>query len=194
MKNIGLIVGCVMGLTIIAVASEPADQGARTPPPMRQGRGEPREGGEMMMLMRPMVVKQLDLSADQQKQISAAIGSASNEMSKLRSSMQAMAKKQATLMGAEPIDEHAVLQLADEIGKVRSDIAKLQITQMLAARKILTAEQRLKMREMMKQFMNNHDGKRPGNKMMKGEAKPVGAPSGPVPPPPHENAPQPPTE
>lgn len=177
MKNIGLMIGCIMGVASMALADEPAAQGGdRQPPPMRQGKGGMMERGEMMMLMRPAVVKQLELTSEQQAQIAAVVGSASNEMSSLRTKIQTLAKKQAELMGAENIDENAVLQLADEIGKVRSDTAKIQIKQMLAARKILTVEQRLKMREMMKHFMERNEGERPGAKMMRGANKPAGAP------------------
>ncbi|MEI6167523.1 MAG: Spy/CpxP family protein refolding chaperone [bacterium] len=180
MNRFGLIMGSLMGMTMMAMANEPAEQAARPAQPMRQGRGEMREGGDMMMLMRPAVVKELQLTAEQQAQIAAVVGSASNEMTALREQMQTLAKKQAGLMGAEPVDEAAILQLADEIGKVRSDTAKIQIKQMLAARKILTADQRLKMREMMKKFMAKHEGQHPGGRMNKGDGKPDGA----VPPPP----------
>ncbi len=188
MKKIGLIVGCLVGVTMMASANEPAEQAGRQDLAKRPGRGEMMGGGEMMMLMRPAMVKQLELTSEQQSQMAAVVNSASNEMSSLRSSMQTLAKKQAELMGAETIDENAVLQLADEIGKVRSDMAKMQIKQMLAARKILTAEQRLKMRELVKHSMGKQDGKRFEGKM-KGENKPeaskeVPAPTAVVPPPP----------
>jgi Spy/CpxP family protein refolding chaperone len=177
MKNLGIVMGCVLGMTMIATANEPAEPGARPNPPARQARGEMRDGGDMMMLMRPMVIKQLELTSAQQSQIADVVNAATNEMSSLRTKMQTLAKKQAELMGAEPIDENAVLQLADEIGKVRSDTAKVQIKQMLAARKILTAEQRLKMREMMKNYLEKSEGRRPGGKMNKGENKPGEGPA-----------------
>ena len=176
MKYLGIVLSCVLGLTMGVMANEPAEQGARPHPSMRPGKGEMREGGEMMMLMRPKMVQELKLSSEQQTQIAAVVGSASNEMTALRAQMQSLAQKQAGLMGAEPIDEAAVLRLADEIGKVRSDTAKVQIKQMLAARKILTAEQRLKMREMMKQYMGKREGQRPGSRMMKAEKNPADAP------------------
>lgn len=175
MNRFGLIMGSVMGMTMVVMANEPTEQAVRPASLMRQGRGDMREGGDMMMLMRPAVVKELQLTAEQQAQIAAVVGSASNEMTALREQMQTLAKKQAGLMGAEPVDEPAILQLADEIGKVRSDTAKVQIKQMLAARKILTKEQRLKMREMMKKFMEKHEGQRPNARMNKGEGKPDGA-------------------
>jgi Spy/CpxP family protein refolding chaperone len=78
------------------------------------------------------------------------------------------------------VDETAVLALADDIGKVRSEMAKVQVKQMLAVRKILTPEQRLKMREKMKNNMGKHEGKRPGPRLNKGEKRPGGE----APPPP----------
>ena len=185
MNCLGMLLGCVMGMSIVAVANEPVDQGARPSPPMRPGRGEMMEGGgEMMMILRPMVAKQLDLSSEQQSKIAAIVGSASNELSSLRANMQSLAQKQAELIGAETVDEAAVLKLADEIGKVRSELAKVQLKQMLAARKILTAEQRIKMRDLMKDFMEKREGKRPGARIPKGN----NAPDGSLPPAPNVNA------
>jgi Spy/CpxP family protein refolding chaperone len=138
-----------------------------------------REGGDMMVL-RPAVAKALQLTAEQQAQMTSVAVASSNEMSGLREQMQKLARKQAALMGAEPVDETAVLALADDIGKVRSEMAKVQVKQMLAVRKILTPEQRLKMREKMKNNMGKHEGKRPGPRLNKGEKRPGGE----APPPP----------
>lgn len=159
MKNFGLIVGCFVGMTIVATANEPAEKGPRPPSPIHHGRSE-KVGGEM--LLRPAMIRQLALSNDQQIQIAATVGAASNEMSALRSKVQALAKKQAELMGAEPVDEAAILKLSDEIDAARSGMSRIQVKQLLATRKILTAEQRLKMREMMKRFFEKHEGRAPG--------------------------------
>jgi len=190
MKRMAILLGWAMSVATMAFANEPAEQGVRPAQPVRMGRGERMEGGGEMLL-RPMVIKQLALSSEQQSQIAAIVGAASNETSTLRSKMQSLAQKQAELMGPETVDEAAVLQLADEIGKVRSDLAKIQIKQMLAARKILTSDQRLKMREMMKNFMAKNESRRPGGgKIQKGENKHAGAPppnaapDTPAPPPP----------
>lgn len=197
MNKIRMIMGCVLGMTMGVIAKEPAEQGERPPPPMRQERGGVMEGGEMMLLMRPMVVKQLELSAAQQSQIAAVVGSATNEAVSLRAKMQELAKKQAELMGGESIDEAAILKLADEIGEIRSEMAKIQIKQMLAARKILTTEQRLKMREMMKHHMEKRGGKGADHNLMRSGRRPAGgapgedAPDAPVPPPHKEAAPPP---
>ncbi len=185
MKKIGLMMSCLVGVSMIAMASEPVEKGPRTSPPMRQGKGDMRDGGGMMMLMRPMVVKQLELTRDQQAQIAAVVSSGSNEMTSLRAMMQPIAKKQAELMGADVLDENAILQLADEIGKIRSDMAKLQIKEMLAAHKILTVDQRLKLRDMMKNFMAKREGKRPTGKQAKGDGKQGSGESPSAPPPPH---------
>lgn len=169
MKNWGLILSCLIGVSLVASANEPAEKGPLPTPPLRHGRGEMLEGGEM--LLRPAVVKQLALSNEQQLQIAAVVGSASNEMSALRAKVQSLARKQAELMGAEPIDEAAILKLSDEIDATRSGMSRTQVKQLLAARKILTADQRLKMREMMKRFLEKQDGKGAGPNKPRGENK-----------------------
>lgn len=179
MKRVELILGCVMGLTMVVMASEPATEGERPGLARLPGGSEMREGGDMMVL-RPAVAKALQLTAEQQAQMTSVAVASSNEMSGLREQMQKLARKQAALMGAEPVDETAVLALADDIGKVRSEMAKVQVKQMLAVRKILTPEQRLKMREKMKNNMGKHEGKRPGPRLNKGEKRPGGE----APPPP----------
>lgn len=179
MKRVELILGCVMGLTMVVMASEPAMEGERPGLARLPGGSEMREGGDMMVL-RPAVAKALQLTAEQQAQMTSVAVASSNEMSGLREQMQKLARKQAALMGAEPVDETAVLALADDIGKVRSEMAKVQVKQMLAVRKILTPEQRLKMREKMKNNMGKHEGKRPGPRLNKGEKRPGGE----APPPP----------
>lgn len=170
MKRVELMMACVMGLTMTVMANEPEAKMERPAGAMLRGGGEMREGGDMLLL-RPAVIKELQLTAEQQAQLATIAGSSSNEMSGLRVQMHALARKQASLMGAEPVDENAVLQLADDIGKVRSEMAKIQLKEMLAARKILTPEQRLKMRERMKNFMGKHEGQRPAGRMIKGERK-----------------------
>lgn len=160
MKRMGWIAGCLVGMALGAMADEQA------PPPkaaMLHGRaGGLEKGGDLMMLMRPAVIKQLDLSAEQQAQIAAVSAASSNEISALRTKMLALAGQQAKLMGAESVDEAAVLKLAGEIGDVRKSMSIVQIKQMLAAHKIMTPEQRQKLRGMMKKMMDRPEGDRPG--------------------------------
>lgn len=56
------------------MAERACGAGARPHPSMRPGKGEMREGGEMMMLMRPKMVQELKLSSEQQTQIAAVVG------------------------------------------------------------------------------------------------------------------------
>lgn len=167
-----------------AMATEPVKD-PRPQPPMAHGRGGGMEGGgDLMMLMRPMVIKQLNLSPEQQAQIAAAICSASNGMSSLRSKMQSLAKQQAKLMGAEEVDEVAVLKLAGEIGDARTDMSLMQVKQMLSARKILTLEQRQQLREMMRKLMDQREGAGPvpgGKRERKAEAGDAARPAQPPP-------------
>lgn len=161
MNRMGWIAGCLVGIALGAMADEQAP-----PPPkaaMLHGRaGGLEKGGDLMMLMRPAVIKQLDLSAEQQARIAEVSAVSSNEIGLLRTKMLALAAQQVKLMGAESVDEAAVLKLAGEIGDVRKSMSIVQIKQMLAAHKLMTPEQRQKMRGMMKKLMDRHEGDQPG--------------------------------
>lgn len=180
MKHMGWIAGCLAGMVMGAMAEGPPQE-MRPHPPMAQGKAGIMDGsGELMMLTRPIVAKQLNLSPEQQAQIAAAISTSSNAMSALRTKIQMLAKEQAKLMGASEVDEAAIVKLAGEIGDARTEIAVLQVRHMLAARKILTVEQRQQLREMMRKFMDRREGPGPGGKRERkageGHARPIPPP------------------
>jgi len=95
----------------------------------------------------PKAAQNLGLTPQQIKDIRAALSSPSGDMTELTGKMQKAAEQQIGLMSQDAPDEAAVMKLVDEIGKVRSDIAKLRMKQMLAVLKTLTPEQRAKLRE-----------------------------------------------
>ena len=83
----------------------------------------------------------------------SVISGSTNEMRTLSSKMQEAAKNQAELMGQDSPNEEAVMKGVDEIAKIRAEIGRIRMKQMLAIQKILTPEQRAKMREKMKEQM-----------------------------------------
>lgn len=157
--------GCVVGMATIALSQAPAGG----PPPMKpQGRwGMGAMEGEDMPIMR--LIKQLDLSKDQKEQMRVIVSGSTNTMRDLHAKMQALAQTQAELFSQDTPDEAAVLKAADEISQVRSAIGKMQIKQMLAIQKILTPEQRVKVRETMKNHLEKRENMVRDHKRMRGE-------------------------
>lgn len=120
-------------------------------------------GGEFEVPMMK-INRELGLSKDQNAQMRAIFAGSTNEMKVLHAKMIAAAKKQAELMSQDSPNEEAVMKGADEIAAVRAEIGKIRIRQMLAAQKILTPEQRAKMREIMKSHMDERGVKGEGFK------------------------------
>jgi Spy/CpxP family protein refolding chaperone len=170
-----------MVMTMLATANEPAASGApvapaasevkaKRPEAIRENRGGMMGAGmgmagDMSMLTSPMATKMLEITETQKVQIAAIVASTSNEISALRIKRQELTKKMVELWGADTLDEEAILKMSDQVEGTRSEMAKVQIKQMLAARKILTPEQRQKMREMMTRRMDRRGENRPESKM-----------------------------
>lgn len=156
MKRLMMAAICAMTVAAVAVAEEkpaggPPERGDRHPGVM--GRGPMQDGGGMM---NPMQFRELGLSKEQMQQMKAILTGSTNEMVALHARMKEVGKKQADLMGQDLPDEEAVLKAADELAQINAEMARIRMKQMLAAQKILTPEQRQKMRAKMKERMEKH--------------------------------------
>jgi len=158
MKRIMLMTGCMIGLVALVMAQEkPAgERPGRMDRYAGAGRGE--EGDFPILQMR----KDLQLSKEQMQKMQGIFLGSTNEMNALHSKMQATAKAQAELMSQDIPNEESVFKGADEIAKIRAEIGRIRIKQVLAACKILTPEQRVKMREKMNEKIeyNRKEGSR----------------------------------
>lgn len=157
MKVYGLVAGCALFVAGLCGAAEQPAAGA---PPERPAFRMPAGGGilegEMPMMPEKLMVRELGLTQEQQKQVREVLSANAGDMQALRSKMEAAAKVQAELISQDAPDEAAVLKGVDDISKLRAEIAKLRIRQVLALHKVLTPEQRAKMREKMKERMDRH--------------------------------------
>ena len=110
--------------------------------------------------------KELNLTADQ----NAALEKIRFESAEKRIDLDAKIKKLELHLRAETKkdepDADKVMNLIDEIGKAKTEIAKINTGNMLAARKILTPDQREKARDMAEKWveMKKQEGK-PGGGM-----------------------------
>lgn len=131
-----------MALAGVAGAQEVKEKPARAARSEQKGAISERPMMDMM--------KDIGITADQKGQIKALNQASAGEMKLLSAKMQELAVQQARLVNQETPDEAAILKGTEDIGQVRTEIAKVKIRQMLALQKILTPEQRVKMREKMK--------------------------------------------
>lgn len=152
MKRIVLAAGMALGLVSVAVARENAPDDPQRPLPQRM-MGEGMMEGRMAMqfLLRD---KDLGLTSEQQQQIMAIRSSSTNEMRQLETRMRDVVRAQAELMSQDLPNEDAVLKGAEELSKLHATLNRLRLKQVLEVRKILTPEQRVKMREKMKARMD----------------------------------------
>lgn len=175
--------GCAMAVTAVAEDAAPAAAGAPKAPDggykgmHERGRGMMMEGRDFGegMIMRALapdspIAKELGLTKEQIEALKGVMRSASEELKGLHEKMQAAARKQAEMMSANTPDEAAVLKGVEEIGALRTQIAKVTTRQILAAQKILTVEQRAELRGMIKARMGEMR-ERMQEKMGQGEGK-----------------------
>lgn len=112
--------------------------------------------GELPMLSAMGMTKDLGLSKEQQQQIKAVLTSKTNEMATLRLRMDEAARKQVELISADKPDEAAIFQRLSEISDLSLQIAKIRVSQVLEVQRVMTPDQRTKVRAKMKERMEKH--------------------------------------
>ncbi len=159
-KALGLAAGIVLVAAAFAMAQETVDAGKA---PGGRGAGGARFAGRSFaaggdiegLLMRslfqdPRTAEALGLTPEQGKEIKATLSTSDGESTELRRKMEQAASRQIELLSQDTPDEAAIFKVVDEIGAMRSDIAKLRMKQLLAVLKKLTPEQRARLRELTK--------------------------------------------
>lgn len=122
----------------------------------RGGGGESMQRGDMMIhaLRNPEVAEKIGLSEEQCEKISRKIEKLEDKNLNLKYKMEKTSLKQARLMTAKELDEKALMDAVEELGKYRTQIAKQRITMMIFMRNTLTPEQTKNMRSVMRERMN----------------------------------------
>lgn len=156
MKAAKWMVVILSGLTVCALAQEKgpkegrADEGRRKMqrPPMNQ------EG----LIMRALApdskwAKELGITDEQRAAMKNLLSASKEETGANSEKIQKLALEQAELLSQDAPDEAAVMKVVDQLGVLRNEMARHRIRLMLAAQKILTPEQRAKLREQMKARM-----------------------------------------
>ena len=119
--------------------------------------GAGRMDGEFPVTPALIMSKELGLSKEQQQQVRNILESRKSEITKLHASVGAIARRQVELMGQDSPDEAAILKGVDDVAGIRAELAKSRVKQVLEMLKVLTPEQRAKVRELMKGRMEKRD-------------------------------------
>lgn len=167
------LMAMVMSAGVVAMAETPVAAPAPAAPPAPKA-DAPAGGQEMMrermrrmmmggdsegVLLRMLsndsrLVQELGLSDAQVKEIKDALSSGEQELKELRTKLDQASMRQVELLKADTLDEDALMKAVTETGELRTQIAKYTIKQVIAAHKILTPDQRAKLRETMQKRMD----------------------------------------
>lgn len=159
----------VLGIVSLAAGAALAQQGPN-PGPMGGGMGGGGMGGgdrmrerwamqspEDMLFERLTsdggAAQQIGLTTNQVESLRKVGFELKQKMIELNAQREKAGLQQAQLMTAADPDEAAVMKAVEESGSIQTEIAKLRVKQVLAARKILTPEQQQKAREMIRARM-----------------------------------------
>ena len=155
----------VAGMVLLGAAAAYAqtsgaepEGGRKGPMGMRQGARNSAEmpGRVLQWLTQDAAVqKDLGLSDEQVANLHKQTAEMQRHMANLRTNLEQSAVDQVELIRAENPDEAALMKAVEKADALRTEIAKLEIKHLLAVRNILTAEQRLKLRERVKTRLEN---------------------------------------
>ena len=128
----------------------------------RMARGSIEEALLDRLTSDPALAGELGLKDDQVQALKKLRFDTEGQLISLRADMQQAGLKQVQLMTADTPDEAAVLKAVEDTGAIRTKIAKLQVQQVLAAKKILTPDQikqaKALLHERIKQRMQDGGG------------------------------------
>jgi Spy/CpxP family protein refolding chaperone len=123
-----------------------------------RGHGERRTGENagippiMRLLESSRFAKELALTEAQIKTFRDAEFDLQKRHAELRAEIEKASLDQAKLLTESAVDEKAVMAAVEKTGALRTEIAKLQMKQLLLIRSTLTPEQRAKVQEIIRQF------------------------------------------
>jgi len=150
----------------------------------RKGEEGDRPHGALLerVILNPELAKEVGLTEDQTKTLKAAMFKAREEEIKLRAEMELAGLRQANLMMKDDVDEDEVLKAVDEKWRIKAELAKIPIRQMLLVKKTLSAEQRTEIQKLVRRRMKERmserqrDGEQDGDR----ERRPEGRFRGPM--------------
>jgi Spy/CpxP family protein refolding chaperone len=134
--------------------------GGRSTTPLEAGLS--RETMVAHFISTPEVAEKLGLSAEQSSQIRDQLQSIRKEHIRLRAEQEIAAMEQVRLLAADTVDEDAVMKAVEKTGQISIEMAKLQVTPILAIKKILSPEQLKQARDMIRTRAREFRGSQEG--------------------------------
>ena len=119
----------------------------------RRGVGMPGEDMMIKALRSSIVAENIDLSKEQRQKIEKKMQQIEESYTKLKHKMEKSALKQARLMTSKKLDEEALMDVVEETGRYRTQMAKQRIKLIIFMRKTLTPEQIKTVRSIMRKRM-----------------------------------------
>ena len=151
MMKLGAAVVCVIGLCVMwCAAQDKTTTEQRDQTGFRKQLGSAMFDGGDFPLLQSQMMRELGLTKEQQQQIQRARVSSTNEMTVLRAKLECALKREIELISADDPKEDEIMKQVDEITLHTRDMAKIRVKQVLVGLKVLTPEQRNKMRELVK--------------------------------------------
>ena len=117
----------------------------------RAGEGDVPPQAVVRMLDNQEMIAKIGLSNDQVGQLRDKLLELQKREIQLRAQQQTAAADQANLITKPEIDEKAVMKVVEQLGQVRTEMAKLQIKRVILLKKSLTDEQRAKLRAIIRE-------------------------------------------
>lgn len=155
----------------ICAAQEPAQRPRPNRPGDRPGReGQPQEGLLLNLLGDGAAIRELGLSDEQVKDLHAKAFELRQAVIKVRAALDLAGMEQAKLLTQDPVDESAVMSAVEKTGQIRTELAKLQMRQILFFRTAFTPEQRARIHQIFaarrerSQRNDGHSGERDGGR------------------------------
>ncbi len=137
----------------------------------RRGAPERQRGGGPIerLLKDPKAAAKLGMSSDQIADLKSQLGAIKAKEKELHASMQALGRKQMELLQRGDVERQVIYQIIDQLGDVRTQLAKCRIDRLLAVQAVMTDEQQAKLRDRMqnrrreKGGRHRPDERRPGD-------------------------------
>ena len=144
MKKIGIMLAIVLAAS--CVFAQMPERGMER---VRQARGEEGVSGgagraEMLlgMLMRnPELAEEAGVTEEQIQELEEGMHELQKEMIELRAAIEIAEMEQRRELQKDEIDEKAALQAVEELGELKTQLAKLRIRQLLLVKRTFTREQ-----------------------------------------------------
>jgi Spy/CpxP family protein refolding chaperone len=167
MKKMKSMLGGVLAVAAllhISMAEEPA---ARPGPPWPSDRpgheGRPDEGMLIKLLGDGDTIRALGLGEEQVKGLRDKAFTLQQAAIKMRADLEFAGLEQAKLLTQDAVNEEALMSLVEKTGRIRTELAKVQMRQILLLRTAFTPEQRARIHQFVAARRERFAGKGDGH-------------------------------